>query len=240
MYDVATNNPGPFNYPFIFNLSNYNGGTPTVLNPTEARNEMEINSVYGLLNLSYKNYLFLDLSGTNDWSSTLRPSRWSYFYPSASLSFVFTDALDMGSVKNWLSYGKLRISEAESANAYQPYQNGLTYSPVGSNVPGFPTGLNLPGTYPTNIQPQRSRSFEIGPDLGFFNDRLNVNFTYYNTYSDHQIITVPVATSSGVSSVLINSGALRNRGVELTVNAKIFKGRDFSWVSEMIDAQKCC
>ena len=229
MYDVATNNPGPFNYPFVFNLSNYNGSNPTVLNPTENRNEMEINSVYGLLNFSYKNYLFLDLSGTNDWSSTLRPSRWSYFYPSASLSFVFTDAFDMSSVKNWLSYGKLRVSEAQSANAYQPYQNGLTYVPVAGNTPGFPTGLNFPGTYPTNIQPQRSRSFEIWPDLGFFNDRLNVNFTYYNTYSDHQILTIKTAGSSGVNGVLINSGALRNRGVELTVNAKVIKATDFSW-----------
>ena len=227
MYDIAANNPGPFNYPFIFNLSNYAGNTPTVLNPTEARYVQEINTVYGLLNLSYKNYLFLDLSGTNDWSSTIRPSNWSYFYPSASLSFVFTDAFDLSSVKDWLSYGKLRISEAESANAYIPYQNGLTYSP--NTTPGFTTGLNLPGTYPTNIQPQRSRSFEIGPDLGFLNGRLNVNFTYYNTYSDHQIITNPVAASSGVNNVLINSGALRNRGVELTVSAKAVKTTNFSW-----------
>jgi iron complex outermembrane receptor protein len=229
MYDIAANNPGQFNYPFVFNLSNYNGATPTDLNPSENRYEMEINSAYGLLNLSYKNYLFLDISGTNDWSSTLRPSNWSYFYPSASLSFVFTDAFDLGSVKNWLSYGKLRISEAKSANAYLPYQNGLIYSPVNNNTPGFSTGLNLPGTYPTNIQPQRSKSFEIGPDLGFFNSRLNVNFTYYNTYSDHQILTVPVAGSSGINSVLINSGALRNRGVELTVNAKVIKTSNFSW-----------
>jgi len=227
MYDIAANNPGPFNYPFIFNLTNYNGNSATALNASENRYVQEINSAYGLLNLSYKNYLFLDLSGTNDWSSTVRPSNWSYFYPSASLSFVFSDAFDMSSIKNWFSYGKLRISEAESANAYIPYQNGLTYVPNGT--PGFTTGLNTPGTFPTNIQPQRSRSFEIGPDLGFFNDRLNVNFTYYNTYSDHQIITVPVAISSGVSNVLINSGALRNRGIELTVSGKIIKTKDFSW-----------
>jgi iron complex outermembrane receptor protein len=231
MYDIAQNNPGPFNYPFLFNLSNYNGNNPTALNATENRYVQEINTVYGLVNLSYKNYLFLDLSGTNDWSSTLRPTNWSYFYPSASLSFVFTDAFDMSSVKSWLSYGKLRISEAKSANAYLPYQNGLTYVPVSgnSNTPGFLTGVNLPGTFPTNIQPQRSRSFEIGPDLGFFNDRLNVNFTYYDTYSDNQEITIPVAGSSGVNNVLINSGALRNRGFELTVNAHIIKSQDFSW-----------
>lgn len=227
MYDLAANNPGPFNYPFVYNLYNYAGNAASYPRPTENRNEMQINSAYALANLSYKNYLFLDLSGTNDWSSTLRPSNWSYFYPSASLSFVFTDAFDMSAVKSWLSYGKLRVSEATSANAYLPYQNGLVYSSV--NVPGFQTGLSLPTTYPTNIGPQRSKSFEIGPDLGFFNDRLNVNFTYYNTYSDHQILTISTANSSGLNSVLINSGALRNRGIEFTVNAKVIKTNDFSW-----------
>lgn len=227
MYDIAQNNPGPFNYPFVFNLGNYGGNTPTALNASESRYVQEINTVYGLLNLSYKNYLFLDLSGTNDWSSTLRPTNWSYFYPSGSLSFVFTDAFDMGAAKDWLSYGKLRISEAKSANAYLPYQNGLTYNPT--TTPGFTTGLNLPGSFPTNIQPQRSRSFEAGTDLGFFKDRLNVNFTYYDTYSDDQEITIPVANSSGVGSVLINSGALRNRGIELSLTGKIIKSSNFSW-----------
>ncbi|MBS1525794.1 MAG: SusC/RagA family TonB-linked outer membrane protein [Bacteroidetes bacterium] len=227
LYDLSASNPGPFNYPFIYNLNNYSGPAQNYPRPTENRNEMEINSVYGLANLSYKDYLFLDLSGTNDWSSTLRPTNWSYFYPSASLSFVFTDAFDLGSVKNWLSYGKLRVSEATSANAYLPYQNGLVYNSV--SVPGFQTGLSLPTTYPTNIGPQRSKSFEIGPDLGFFNDRLNVNFTYYNTYSDHQILTISVANSSGLNSVLINSGALRNRGIEFSVNAKVIKTDNFGW-----------
>ena len=91
------------------------------------------------------------------------------------------------------------------------------------------TGLTFLVLYPTNIQPQRSKSFEIGPDLGFFNDRLNVNFTYYDTYSDHQILPIPVANSSGLGSVLINSGALRNRGIEFTVNYKVIKTNDFSW-----------
>ena len=227
MYDIAANNPGPFNYPDVFSLNNYGGNTPQVLNATENRYVQEINSVYGLASISYKNYLFLDLSGTNDWSSTIRPSNWSYFYPSASLSFVFTDAFDMKSIKNWLSYGKLRISEAESANAYVPYQNSLVYSPSGTT--GFTTGLNTPNTYPTNIEPQRSKSFEIGTDLGFFNDRLDVNFTYYNTYSDHQILNIPVAASSGITNTLINTGALRNRGIELTLSGKIIKTNDFSW-----------
>jgi iron complex outermembrane receptor protein len=226
LYDLAANNPGPFNYPFIYNIYN----SSVTVNPItikENRNEMEINSVYGLLNLSYKNFLFLDASGTNDWSSTLRPSNWSYFYPSASLSFVFSDAFDLGSVKNWLSYGKLRVSEASSANAYLPYQNGFIYNSV--STPGFTTGLSVPSTLPTDISPQRSKSFEVGTDLGFLNDRLNLNLTYYNTYSDHQILTINVANSSGLSNVLINSGALRNQGIELSLNAKIVSTKNFSW-----------
>lgn len=229
LYDIQANNPGPFIYPFVYNLYNYSGAPSNYPRPNENRNEMQINSAYVLANLSFKNYLFLDLSGNNDWSSTLRPSNWSYLYPSASLSFVFTDAFDLKSVKNWLSYGKIRLSEASSANAYIPYQNGLVYS--NQNIlPGFQqTGLALPTNYPTNIGPQRSKSFEIGPDLGFFNDRLNVNFTYYNTYSDHQILTISTANSSGLNSVLINSGALRNRGIEFTIHGKVINSSDFSW-----------
>jgi iron complex outermembrane receptor protein len=227
LYDLSASNPGPFNYPFVYNLSNYAGSATNYPRPTENRNEMEINSVYGLLNLSYKNFLFLDASGTNDWSSTLRPSNWSFFYPSASLSFVFTDAFDLGSIKDWLSYGKVRISQASSANAYLPYQNGLVYN--SSNVPGFQTGLSVPTIFPTSISPQRSKSTEVGTDLGFFHDRLNVNFTYYNTYSDHQILNINVANSSGLNQILINSGALRNQGIEFTINAKVVNTKDFSW-----------
>ena len=227
LYDLSASNPGPFNYPFIYNLYNYAGSAANYPRPNENRNEMEINSVYGLLNLSYKNYLFLDVSGTNDWSSTLQPSNWSYFYPSASLSFVFTDAFDLGSIRKWLSYGKLRVSDASSANAYLPYQNGFIYNSV--STPGFQSGLSVPTTYPTNIAPQRSKSTEVGTDLGFFNNRLNLNFTYYNTYSDHQIITISVANSSGLNNTLINSGALRNQGVELSINTKVISTKNFSW-----------
>ena len=226
LYDLALSNPGPFNYPFIYNIYN-TSVTVNAIKSSENRNEMEINSVYGLLNLSYKNFLFLDASGTNDWSSTLRPSNWSFFYPSASLSFVFTDAFNMASINNWLSYGKLRVSEASSANAYLPYQNGFIYNSVGT--PGFTNGLSVPSTLPTNISPQRSKSFEIGTDLGFLHDRLNLNLTYYNTYSDHQILTINVANSSGLSNVLINSGALRNQGIELSLNAKVVSTKNFSW-----------
>jgi iron complex outermembrane recepter protein len=227
LYDLANRNPGPFNYPFTYNITNYAGTNPFPM-PTENRFESELNSVYGLLNLSYKKYLFLEVSGRNDWSSTLPASKLSFFYPSASLSWVFTDALKMQSASSWLSYGKLRLAAASSANGYVPYQTVFTYSPVTHG--GFTTGLSVPSTLPSlSIQPQQSRSFEIGTDLSFLNNRVNFNFTYYDIYSYDQILPVPVATSSGADQLTINTGALRNRGIEFIVNAKIISSKNFTW-----------
>ena len=227
LYDLYANNPGPFNYPFTYNITNYAGTNPFPL-PTENRSESEINSVYGILDLTYKKYLFLELTGRNDWSSTLPQTKWSFFYPSASLSFVFTDAFKLDAVRNWLSYGKLRIAEAASANGTVPYQTIFAYSPVTTS--GYTTGLSVPSTLPAiSLQPQQARSFEIGTDLGFFNNRINLNFTYYDIYSYNQILPVTVATSSGADAITINTGALRNRGIEFIINANIFKTKDFSW-----------
>jgi iron complex outermembrane receptor protein len=228
MYDIAASNPGPFNYPFTYNLNNYGGAAANYPRPTENRLESEISSVLGILNLSYKNYLFLEASGRNDWSSTLPSNDWSFFYPSGTLSFVFTDALNMTKNEKWLSYGKLRLGEAASANGYIPYQTQFNYTPVGTA--GFTTGLSVPGILPSlKIQPQRSRSFEVGTDLGFFNNRINLNFSYYSTYSNDQIIPIPVATTSGADQITINTGALRNRGFEFIINAKVIEHSPFTW-----------
>jgi iron complex outermembrane receptor protein len=227
MYDLAAKNPGPFSYPFTYNLSNYNSPNPFPL-PTENRSESEINSTYGLLDLTWHKYLYLEVSGRNDWSSTLPASKWSFFYPAANLSFVFTDAFNLGNARNWLSYGKVRIAEAASANGYIPYQTIYTYSPPGTN--GFTSGLTVPSILPSLfIQPQRSRSFETGADLGFFNNRLNVNFTYYDIYSYNQILPVNIATSSGADELTINTGALDNRGIEFILTAKVLTHKNFSW-----------
>jgi iron complex outermembrane receptor protein len=227
LYDLAARNPGPFSYPFTYNLSNY-GGTATYPMPTENRNESEINSTYGLLDLTWRKYLFLEVSGRNDWSSTLPASKWSFFYPAANLSFVFTDAFNLGNVRNWLSYGKVRVAEAASANGYIPYQTEYTY--VSSTTGGFNSGLTVQSTLPSlSIQNQRSRSFETGVDLGFFNNRLNLNFTYYSIYSYDQILPVNIPTSSGADALTINTGALDNRGIEFIISLKAISQKNFTW-----------
>ena len=138
------------------------------------------------------------------------------------------NAFKLGSIENWLSYGKVRIAEAASANGYIPYQTEFVYRPV--TQAGFTTGLSVPTTLPSlGIQPQRARSFETGADLGFLNNRINLNFTYYDIYSDHQILPVNMATSSGSDRLTINTGALRNRGVEFVINASVLRHKDFTW-----------
>src|SRR5579871_1196961 len=228
LYDLYASNPGPFLYPFTYNLTNYAGTNPFP-RPTETRSETEINSAYGILNLAYKKYLFLELSGRNDWSSTLPAANLSFFYPSANLSFVFTDALKMGTIQNWLSYGKIRFAASKSANGTVPYQTIFTYLQPG--LGGFTGGLAVPSTLPSlsALLPQKSRSYEVGADLGFLNNRINLNFTYYNIYSYDQILPVNIATSSGADRLTINTGALRNKGIEFIINAKIINHKDFGW-----------
>jgi len=227
LYDLYAKNPGPFLYPFTYNLTNYAGTNPFP-QPSENRSESEINSVYGIMNLNYKKYLFLELTGRNDWSSTLPKSNLSFFYPSASLSFVFTDALKMDAVKNWLSFGKLRFAASSSANGTIPYQTVFNFTQ--STLGGFTNGLNVPTILPALLlPPQKSRSFEIGTDLGFLGNRINLNFSYYNIYSYDQILPVNIATSSGADRVVINTGALRNKGFEFVINAKAIQSTNFSW-----------
>ena len=230
LYDIYAKNKGPFGVPFLYNYTNFTvpaGGSYTDFLPNENRSESQINSLYGIMNISYKRFLFLEMSGRNDWSSTLPSSKWSFFYPSANLSFVFTDAFKLNAVRNWLSYGKLRVAEAASANGYVPYQTAFNYN---QTTFGGQSTLTVPSTLPSIfIQPQKSKSFEIGTDLGFFDNRINLNFTYYNIYSYDQILPVNIASSSGADQLTINTGALRNSGIEFIINSNIIRGKNFSW-----------
>ncbi len=226
---VGTNafNNGPFANPNLYYLSNTTATVTTSWLPTYYRLESQINSVYSLLDLSYQNYLFLQLTGRNDWSSTLPIDNCSYFYPSASLSFVFTEAMDMGSVEDWLSFGKIRLAYAQSANGTDPYK---TQNIMSSGVFGGVVTRYLPSTLqPTFLKPQRSESFEAGTQLAFLNNRLSLDLTYYSIKSTDQILSGPLAWSTGVSSAVFNTGELQNRGIEFIIRGTPVKGNNFEW-----------
>ncbi|MGE7774974.1 SusC/RagA family TonB-linked outer membrane protein [Chitinophaga sp. NPDC101104] len=189
-----------------------------------------INSVYGAVNLAYGNFLYLDLTGRNDWSSTLAMGRNSFFYPSASLSFVFTELMPKSGA---LTFGKLRFSAAQTGtDAVEPYQLKLTY---GSNpdvpiVGGYAIGGVAVDKVPfSDLKPSISKSYEAGANLVFFNNRLNLDVTWYQSNTRNQILNAPISSSSGYTSAVINSGNVRNRGIEVTLLGKPVTTKHFSW-----------
>lgn len=178
--------------------------------------------VYADVQLSWRSYLFLNLTGRNDWTSTLAPGRYSFLYPSVSSGFVFTEAFDQ---VNWrrLDFGKLRLSYAEAANgAPSPYQT-TNFFVLGTPAQGFlsytPTSvLGNPG-----LRPERKMAFEAGTDLRFFGNRLQLDVTWYRNLSRDQIVSLPVVPSTGFTAMISNADFIEivNYGWEIVSTVKL-------------------
>ena len=193
--------------------------------------EKEINSLYGFVNMGYKDYLFLDLTARNDWSSTLPSNNRSYFYPSVSLSGIVTQMLEKWGVnynKKVLSYAKLRGSFAQVGKDTDPYKLNMTYSTSTGSY------SLLYATVPTelaniNLKPEIATSYEMGTELKFFNNRIGLDFTYYNTVTKNQVLNIPVVLSSGYSSKIANVGKIRNQGIEFMIPISIIRNDKFTF-----------
>ncbi len=192
-------------------------------------NEKKINSLYGAAQFGYNDYLFLDLTARNDWSSTLPEANRSYFYPSASLSLVFSDALEMNS--DILSFGKVRLSYAQVGGDTDPYALDLTYSIVGQPFNGNPQGQIAQGQIPlASLRPTLTTSYEAGLDLRFFKNRMAVDFAWYRMNTSDQILATTISGTSGYGSVTVNAGEILNTGVELLINGTPFDTESgFTW-----------
>lgn len=212
--------------PWLYSMSNYEDPLQTEYTAadeandgyrSEYRYQKEINSLYSFLNLGWDDYLYLELTGRNDWSSTLPANNNSYFYPSVSMSFIVTEAFKMN--EKWLSFWKLKGSIANSATDTDPYELDFVYA---SGTFGESQTATLPTTIPPiELAPQQAKSYEAGTTLGLFNERLSIDFTYYYIKSDNQILASPIPISSGASTIRINNGILDNRGIELILNGVI-------------------
>ncbi|HEY6504347.1 MAG TPA: SusC/RagA family TonB-linked outer membrane protein [Chitinophagaceae bacterium] len=189
----------------------------------------EIRSLYGMASVGYKDIYFVDVSLRNDNTSTLPEENNSYWYPSVSGSFVFSELID------WkpLSFGKLRLSYAKAGsdlNAYQTsyfYNVGTIYTPVGGtpvNTLSVPDNLANPA-----IQPSFANSYEAGVEFRFFNNRLGADFTYYSQKNKNQIIQLDVSGASGYGSTTINAGLIENKGIELTLTGTPVQTKNFTW-----------
>lgn len=190
-------------------------------------NSYELNkkiiSAYGLVSLGFMDTYFVDFSVRNDKSSALPEGNNSYWYPSVSGSFVFSELTDIEA----LSFGKLRVSYAQAGSDLSPYQTTPVYG-VGTNYGSIsplsvPNSLNNP-----NIEPSFAHSYETGFDLRFFN-RLGLEFTYYLQRNENQIINLDISGATGYSSSTINAGLIENKGIEIALHGSPIQTQDFVW-----------
>lgn len=187
-------------------------------------------ATYGELTAGYKNYLFLTLTGRNDQVSVLAPESNSYFSPGVSSSFVFTDAIVGLRESSVLSYGRIFTSFNKTGNVtLDPYRLNLSYSqtagfPFGSLV-GFTPSLSEPNR---SIKPEFVKSFEVGTQLGFFNDRLRTDIVYAYSDSDGQIFDAGISRATGFNSTIVNAGQIINKTLEIMVNGTAIKSKDMT------------
>ena len=194
------------------------GNTATYMRPGEGLEIRKTYSLFSFLNLSYSDYLFLEITARNDWTSTLPPDENSYFYPGASLSFIATEAFPIQEKIPWLNFVKVRGGISQTATDTEPYKTDFYFSP--GNFGGMQTSA-FPGTIPPfTLRPQRVNSYEAGLNLAFFENRIDCDLTYYYLYAFDQIMPgLPVPTSSGAPRITINEGIVKNYGYEINLNA---------------------
>ncbi|SHM87239.1 TonB-linked outer membrane protein, SusC/RagA family [Chitinophaga jiangningensis] len=183
---------------------------------TESLVRSNVQSVYGDATVSWRDFLFLNLTGRNDWSSTLPAKNNNYFYPSVNASFVFSNFLKEGSV---LNYGKVRASVAQVGNAAPP-QSLLTTYTYGGLFLGNPY-LNYGNNNQLNngeLMPEKTLSREAGVELAFFRSRLQLTANVYQSNTTNQIIRPQIPNETGFSTRILNAGEMRNRGVEVSTN----------------------
>ena len=236
------NTNGGLVIPGIFAFSNSRNKIEPTFDYTP-RNE-QVFGVSAIVNLGWKDQLFLELTGRNDWLSTLTyptyvldgQNNYTVFYPSANASWVFTDTF-REKMPEWFSFGKLRASVARvgmgtsayaTIEGYGVYDQSTIYTPdrKGSVVISNP---KLGTAYNNNVKPEIQQQIELGFDARFFNERLTVDFAYYKANTYNQIMKVGSVSESGASEKLINAGNIQNQGIELSIEGTPIRTSDWRW-----------
>ena len=220
--------------PYFYNLSN-SSSTPTV---SESISKRRLIGAYGTIDLSWDKWIYLTLSGRNDWSSTLPKDSRSFFYPSVSMSFLLSDLLPE-SFKSIVSLAKIRGGIAKTGNDASPYQVNSVFTQAGPtdgyrNL-NFPLAGNINGFTLSNrignptLQPEISTEKEIGADLRFFQSRINLDVAYYDKKTTDLIWPVSLSSATGYTTQTMNLGEITNKGIELSLKLVPVKTKDFEW-----------
>ncbi len=212
--------------PDFYNVSTRTGE----LGGSEASILYRRQAVYGDFTLGFKDYLFLNITARNDWSSSLPINNNSFFYPGAGLSFVVSDAFPKITNQNGISLLKATVNVTKTGNDPAAYATqGIFQAPAGFPY-GSTTGLSQGARDPDKqLNPEFTLSKEVGIELGLFDNRLTFNSTVYKTNSTDQIVPINVSTTSGATSILTNIGEIENKGIELDLKSTILKSENFAW-----------
>lgn len=187
--------------------------------------QRQTNSLYGMISLSWKNAVFLDVTGRNDWSSTLSANNRSFFYPSVSGSVVLNDLFEFGRANGLINLMKIRASWAQVGNDTAPYRIQNYYQGT-----GFPGTVAIPTSLSNqNLKPEIVSSWEVGLELKMFRNRFSFDFAFYDSVTKDLISQMPVSYANGVNYVFVNAGSIRNRGIEASIGGTLIKTRDIQW-----------
>jgi TonB-linked SusC/RagA family outer membrane protein len=189
--------------------------------------DYRIIGLFGDWTLGWDNFLYLDITGRNDWTSTLPVQNRSFFYPSASLSWIFSENFRLPA---WASFGKLRFSAAKVGKDALPYATSTGYF-INAPLAPIPAQRFERSTQEgdANLRPEFTTSYEAGAELKFLGNRLGLDFTYYNNTSKDLLIPVKVPVSTGDDQIYLNAGSIRNQGVEISLNGTLLQTKDFRW-----------
>ncbi|MFT3935596.1 MAG: SusC/RagA family TonB-linked outer membrane protein [Chitinophagaceae bacterium] len=208
------------NYFYSFSNLAISSTTPTNL-------RYKTNSVFGSVDIDFKRWLYLTATGRQDWFSTLSMANNSIFYPSVGASLVLSDALRFPTAFNLV---KLRGSWAQvGGGGPDPYAINLTYSSVPSNSAVPLQNVTSASITNAQLKPFTSTTTEVGFNIQMYKNRLGLDVALYNRKSTNDIVTVPISTTSGYSSAILNSGQLSNKGIEVLLNVTPIRGKDFTW-----------
>ena len=228
---MSANTKGDFIVPNQFFLANGSEGYNA---SARVSNTKTIQSVAAQVGVSWRDQVFVDVTGRNDWSSSLvytdGHGTYSYFYPSVNGAWLITNSF-RDQLPTWLSFWKVRASYAHVGNDTTPYYINSAYGLESyTNNYGKPFSTTVSNTtYSQDLKPERKKSWEIGTDIRFLNNRIGLDFTYYKENTVDQIMTVSIPSLSGYSNALINAGNIQNSGVEIALNTTPVLTKDWQW-----------
>lgn len=214
---------GSSGYLVVYGFNNLSNGSSQTA--SDYSYQKEIQSLLGNAQIGYKNMVYLDVTARNDWSSTLPKNSRSYFYPSASVSGIISEMVKLPS---FIPFFKVRASWAQVGNDTEPYRLYKTYTfgKINGNIVNATTGTTMSFS---NLKPEETTSKEVGADIRLFNNRVGLDFTYYNASTINQIIPISMSPSSGYSTKYLNAGKINSSGVEIMLNVTPVETTDWKW-----------